>query len=131
MGNLAIKGGYPVAPFGLRTKWLVFDESEVHAVSEVLTSGKWCALEHTSNTKNGQFERAFADYLGAEYGILVNNGTDAIALALKTGGVEAGDEVIVPAVTFIATATAVILVNGVPIFAEIDPETYQIDPAAI
>jgi dTDP-4-amino-4,6-dideoxygalactose transaminase len=131
MGNLAINGGYPVAPFGLRTRWPVYDESDIHAVLEVLTSGKWCALGHTTYSKNGQFERAFADYLGVDYGILVDNGTDAIALALKAGGINVGDEVIVPAVTFVATATAVLQVNGVPIFADIDPETYQIDPAAI
>ncbi|MGQ9597543.1 MAG: aminotransferase class I/II-fold pyridoxal phosphate-dependent enzyme [Thermoproteota archaeon] len=62
-----------------------------------------------------------------KYGIAVTNGTAAIKLALKAAGIEAGDEVIVPAVTFIATATAVLAVNAIPIFVDIYPETYQID----
>jgi len=130
MPNLAISGGRPVVPAGLRTKWPIFDESDKFAVLETLTSGRWCALSHGPDSKNGQFEAAFAQYLGTKYGLLVDNGTDAIALALKAGGVEAGDEVIVPAVTFIATATAVVQVNGVPVFADIDPETYQISPSS-
>jgi len=130
MPNLAISGGRPVVPAGLRTKWPIFDESDRYAVLEALTSGRWCALSHGPDSKNGQFEAAFAQYLGTKYGLLVDNGTDAIALALKAGGVEAGDEVIVPAVTFIATATAVVQVNGVPVFADIDPETYQISPSS-
>ena len=131
MPNLAIKGGSPVAAGGTSTKWPIFDKSDIFAVLETLTSGRWCALTHGPETKNGQFEAAFAHYLGTEYGILVDNGTDAIALALRAGGVEAGDEVIVPAVTFVATATAVIQINGVPVFADIDPETYQINPSSI
>jgi len=129
MVNLAIKGGRLVAPEGLRTKWPVFDETDKFAVLETLTSGRWCALSHGPETKNGQFEAAFAQYLGAKYGLLVDNGTNAIALALKAGGVEAGDEVIVPAVTFIATATAAIQLGTIPVFADIDPETYQMDPS--
>jgi len=129
MAKLAVNGGNPVAPGGLQTTWPIFDETDKHAVLEVLTSGKWCALRHEPDTKNGQFEAAFSRYLGTKYGLLVDNGTNAIALALKAGGVEAGDEVIVPAVTFVATATAVSQVNGVPVFADIDPETYQIDPS--
>jgi dTDP-4-amino-4,6-dideoxygalactose transaminase len=128
MAKLAVKGGRPVAPGGLRTKWPIFDDTDKYAVLEVLTSGRWCATTHGPETKNGQFEAAFSQYLGTKHGLLVDNGTNAIALALKAGGVEAGDEVIVPAVTFIATATAVIQVDGVPIFVDIDPDTYQIDP---
>jgi dTDP-4-amino-4,6-dideoxygalactose transaminase len=129
MYKLALKGGKPVAPYGLRTEWPVFDESDKYAVLEALSSGRWCAITHGPDTKNGQFEAAFTHYLTVKYGLLVNNGTNAIALALKAGGVGHGDEVIVPAVTFIATATAAVQIGAIPVFADIDPETYQIDPS--
>jgi len=128
MAKLAIKGGRPVVPGGLQTKWPIFDETDKFAVLETLTSGRWCALWHGPETKNGQFEAAFCQYLGTRYGVLVDNGTNAIALALKAGEVEVGDEVIVPAVTFVATATAAIQIGAIPVFADIDPMTYQIDP---
>ena len=131
MPELAIKGGRPVAPGGLRLKWPIIDKSDIFAVLEALTSGRWSALEHGPDTKNGQFEAAFCRYLGVKYGVLVDNGTDALVVALKAAGVEAGDEVIVPAVTFVATATAVIQANAVPVFADINPETYQIDPDSV
>lgn len=131
MPELAIKGGEPVAPGGLRLEWPIIDEADKFAVLEALTSRRWCAVEHGPETKNGQFEAAFCRYLGVEYGILVDNGTNALFLALKAGGIEPGDEVIVPAVTFIATAAAVIHANAIPIFADINPETYQIDPNSV
>ena len=131
MTQLALKGGKPIVPGGLYTKWPILDESDAFAVSQALMSGRWCALSHGPETYNGQFEAEFANYLGVKYGLLVDNGTNAIALALKAGEVEAGDEVIVPAVTFIATATAVIQIGGIPVFADIDPDTYQIDPSCV
>jgi dTDP-4-amino-4,6-dideoxygalactose transaminase len=131
MAKLAIRGGSAVVPGGLRTKWPIHDDTDKFAVLEALTSGRWCATSHGPDTKNGQFEAAFAQYLGTKHGLLVDNGTNAIALALKAGGVEAGDEVIVPSVTFIATATSVIQVDGIPIFVDIDPETYQMDASLI
>ena len=131
--NLAIKGGKPVASEGLKTQWPIFDEKEEKALLEVLHSGKWWrgAYQDQKDSKVGQFEKAFAKFSDARYGIAVVNGTAAIELALKAGGIEAGDEVIVPAATFIATATAVVMVNAVPIFVDIEPETYQISPEAI
>jgi len=133
MSNLAIKGGPPIAPEGLKAKWPIFGDEEKRALLEVLESGKWWrgAYKDPSESKVGRFETEFCKYLGVKYGVAVTNGTAAIELALKAAGVEAGDEVIVPAVTFIATATAVLAVNAVPIFVDIDPETYQIDPEKV
>ncbi|MCD6325136.1 DegT/DnrJ/EryC1/StrS family aminotransferase [Candidatus Bathyarchaeota archaeon] len=133
MSKLAIEGGTPVAPGGLRRNWPIFSDEEKKALLEVLESGRWWrgAYEDQSESKVGRFETEFCKYLGVKYGVAVTNGTAAIELALKAAGVEAGDEVIVPAVTFIATATAVLAVNAVPIFVDIDPETYQIDPEKI
>lgn len=77
------------------------------------------------------FEAEFAAYCGAKHGIGVANGTDALFLALKALGVGEGDEVIVPANTFIATAAAVSHANATPVFVDVDPETYCIDPSKI
>ncbi|MFN0277063.1 MAG: DegT/DnrJ/EryC1/StrS family aminotransferase [Pyrinomonadaceae bacterium] len=77
------------------------------------------------------FEAAFSAYLGGEYCVAVANGTDAIEIALKAVGIEPGDEVIVPANTFFATAEAVSNIGARPIFVDIDPLTYNIDPEKI
>jgi dTDP-4-amino-4,6-dideoxygalactose transaminase len=77
------------------------------------------------------FEAEFAAYCGAKHGVGVANGTEALFLALKALGIGPGDEVIVPANTFIATAAAVCHAGGTPVFADIDPDTYCIDPAKI
>ncbi len=76
------------------------------------------------------FERSFADYLGAPACAGVANGTDALVLALRALGVRPGDEVIVPAFSFAATATTVAWVGATPVFADVDPATLNLDPAA-
>jgi len=131
MAKLAIKGGNKAAE-GLKDlipKWPQSDEDDKKALLEVLESTHWCRLY--SNSKVENFERSFAQYHDAKYGIAVGNGTVSLELALKAGGVEPGGEVIVPAVTFIATASAVTEVGAIPIFADIDPETATISPKAI
>lgn len=133
MAKLAINGGEPVVKRSLGKKWPIFDEREEELLLEVLHSGKWWrgAYSEASESKVGQFEDAFAKYQDAKYGVAVTNGTQALECALKAAEVEAGDEVIVPALTFVATATAVSLVNGIPIFVDVDPETFNISPEAI
>src|SRR5437879_4692898 len=78
-----------------------------------------------------KFEKEFAAYLGAAHCIAVANGTDAIEIALAALEIGEGDEVILPANTFIATAEAVSNVGAIPVFVDIDPATYNIDPAKI
>ncbi|MSS72373.1 MAG: DegT/DnrJ/EryC1/StrS family aminotransferase [Candidatus Latescibacteria bacterium] len=125
--KLAALGGRPV-----RTRpwpeWPVYDERELNALKEVLESRKWCRMY---GQKVEQFEEAFARYQDARYGIAVANGTAALEIALKAAGIEAGDEVIVPAYTFIATATAPLQLSAIPIFVDIDPDTGNIDPSAV
>jgi dTDP-4-amino-4,6-dideoxygalactose transaminase len=77
------------------------------------------------------FEKEFAAYCGTEYALTCVNGSVALRLALIAGGVRPGDEVIVPSYTFIATASIVLEANCVPVFVDIDPDTYNIDPVEI
>jgi len=126
MAKLAINGGEPVVKGSLGKNWPIFDEREEKALLEVLHSGQW-----NRRGKVEQLGEAFAAYQDAKYGIPVANGTVALQCALIAAGVEAGDEVIVPALTFVATATSVVLVNAVPIMVDIDPKNYNISPEAV
>ncbi len=129
MGTLAIKGGTPVGAPKL-DPWPPIDEADREALIRVLESREWCRL-WSDESEVAKFERSFAGYQDARYGMAVANGTVAIEAALLAAGVEAGDEVIVPAVTFIATASAISMVNAVPVFVDVDPETISIDPEAV
>lgn len=124
MSRLALLGGSPVKekPF---PRWPVFGPEEERALLEVLRSGKWGAVD---GHRVKEFEKRFAAFQEAEYGVCVVNGTVALEVALRAAGVEPGDEVIVPAYTFIATATSCLAVGARPVFADVDPETMQIDP---
>lgn len=125
--KLAIDGGVPVRqiPF---PSWPVWDEKEEMQLKEVLHSGNWGML---NGCKVHEFERAFADFQQARYGICIVNGTAALEVALRVAGVEPGDEVITTPYTFIATINAALLIGAVPIFVDIDPETLLIDPHKI
>lgn len=92
-------------------------------VQDVFDRNKW-----SHGRKCLEFERAVAAYTGAKHAIAVNNGTDALVILLRAAGVRRGDEVVVPAFTFAATATTVAAIGAVPVFADIDPVTYAMDP---
>jgi dTDP-4-amino-4,6-dideoxygalactose transaminase len=94
--------------------------------AEVLESGRFIFGPEVD-----AFEREAAAYLGVPHAIGVANGTDALVLALEAMGVERGDEVICPAFTFYATAEAIARVGATPVFADIDPVTLNLDPAAV
>lgn len=130
MPELAINGGTPAVPDGLKTTWPVYDDAERKALIEVLESGRWCSVG-TPDGKVAQFEKEFARFIGSKYATAVSTGTDALELAFRACEVEPGEEVIVPAVTFVASASAVTLAGGVPVFVDVDPETYQIAPEAV
>ena len=127
MSTLAAHGGIPAKrkPF---PQWPVFDENELSAVTHVITSQNWWR-------KVGDqvivFELEFAAYLNAKHAIALTNGTHAIEVALAAADIGFGDEVIVPAHTFISTASAVLYNNSVPIVVDVNPKTFCIDPAAI
>ena len=108
MAKLAINGGKPVVKPPLDKSWPIFDEREEKALLEVLHSRHWWrGGVEPSQSKVSQFEDKFASYCQAKHGIAITNGTQALECALKAAGVEAGDVVIVPALTFVATATSI------------------------
>ncbi len=134
MSGLAIVGGDPVAPEGLETDWPIYDETDRAGIESVLESGRWCSAEYLfvdGQSHVSQFEAEFAAYIGTTHATAVPNGTQALQLAFRAIGVEPGDEVIVPAVTFVASASAVVLEGGTPVFVDVDPETYQLSPDAV
>lgn len=117
----ALLGGTPVrtAPF---PAWPVVGPEDEQAVLEVVRSGEWWY-----GPKVRQFEEVFAAFQGARYGVTCCNGTIAVELALKALGIGAGDEVLVPPYTFIATASAVLQANAVPVFVDVDENTFNMD----
>ncbi len=125
--QLALHGG----PKTVHTTfpWPIFNEGEVEAVAQVIRSGQWGNPDCTGLVE--AFEREFADYCGAKYAVSCVNGSVSLRLALIACGLKPGDEVIVPPYTFIATVSTMVEANGVPVFVDIDPETYNLDPAKI
>lgn len=128
MSQLAILGGDPVRrrPFSL---WPQYTGEDGQRLLKVLESRNWGGYPFP-NTLADEFARKFAEYHGAQYGCCVANGTIALVAALQAAGIRFGEEVIVPAYTWDGTAAAVLFAGGVPIFADIDPDTYCLDVAS-
>jgi dTDP-4-amino-4,6-dideoxygalactose transaminase len=115
----------------LRKSYLPFHlpeigEEDISAVTEVLRSG-WL----TAGPRVKEFETRFAAFTGAQNAIAVNSGTAALHLALEAAGIKAGDEVLVPTMTFAATAEVVVQLGAKPILVDCSPDTLNIDPAAL
>lgn len=127
MAQLAINGAAPVRtkPFPV---WPTWGDEEINNLVEVVKSGNWGCLK---GKKTAEFERSFASYQQAKHGILMNSGTTALRIAAMAADIMAGSEVIVPAYTFIASASAVVEAGAVPVFVDIDPDTMNIDVQAI
>jgi dTDP-4-amino-4,6-dideoxygalactose transaminase len=129
MSELAILGGdktrrddYPA--------WPVHDERDVDAVAAVVRSGNWGGYPYPG-PQTGEFIQRFLALQGGSHGVAMMNGTITMEVALRAAGIGWGDEVIVPAYTFQATAAAPMAAGSIPVIVDIDPETYCIDPQAI
>lgn len=108
--------------------WPLIDEAQKAAVLRVLESGK---INYWTGPEGRAFEKEYAAYLGASNALAVSNGTVALELALRSFGIGAGDEVIVPSRTFIATAGAVVAVGATPIICDIDPNTNNMTAVSV
>jgi len=123
----AIEGGKPIRREPLVFRPWITDE-DINAVVDVLRSGQLSAI---GGRWNSTLEAALREYLGVKHAVTVSNGTVAIHAALKAIGIGPGDEVITSPLTFIASASAIIHSNAVPIFADIDRETLNLDVGSI
>ena len=129
MAKLALRGGHAV-----RTRpyppWPQAGPEETQWLERVLTSGRWFAGPRGDDPEalGTLFGERFAELHKARFGLPVANGSVAIEIALRALGVKPGDEVIVPAYTFVSTATSVLMVGGIPVFADMDPDSYCLDP---
>ena len=122
----AILGGQPLiaAPF---PRWPIWDDREREALSATLDSGGWWDGD---GERAARFASDFAAYHGARHGLAMTNGTHTLETALAACDVGEGDEVIVPGMTFVASAGAVLAVNATPVLVDVDPETLCLDAAA-
>lgn len=129
MLKLAVLGGSPTRtePY---PQWPVFDEREVEAVTQVVNSGNWGGYPYPG-PQTSAFLRRFLELQGGEHAVAMANGTVTMEVACRAAGIGWGDEVIVPAYTFQATAAAPMAAGAIPVIVDIDPDTYCIDPQAV
>jgi len=124
--RLALFGGSPIvdSPAPL---WPFFDHTDREALDSVLETRVWGGYHEAV----AELERRFAAFHDAKYGIALANGTVSLEIALTAAGIKPGDEVIVPPITFVASATAVARVGATPVFVDIDPQTIDLNPDLI
>lgn len=134
--KLAIHGG-PATIAKAFPAYNPYGSEEVEAATSVIRTGvlsqyigAWHA-DFLGGPKVRAFEAAWSDYFGVRYGVAVNSATSGLAAAVGAIGIEPGDEVIVSPWTMSASATAIVVWNGIPVFADIDPQTFNLDVGAI
>lgn len=126
MEKPAIEGGTPVRETKIYYGHQYIDEADVQAVVDVLRNG-----DLTCGPKISELEKKLCDITGAKYAVVCSNGTAALHIACLSAGIGEGDEVITTPITFAASANCALYCGARPVFADIDPETYNIDPASV
>jgi len=129
MSQLAILGG-PKTRTEPYPEWPVWDQRDIDVVTEVVKSGRWGGFPYPG-PKTAELARKFAEMQGGGYAVPMINGTVTMEVACRAAGIGWGDEVIVPAYTFQATAAAPMAAGAIPVIVDVDPNTYCIDPKAI
>jgi len=126
--RLALLGGEKAVTLDVSavSRWPVVGEEEIAAVTDLMRKG-----EVSTSPAVKEFEAEFADYVGARYALCCNNGTATLHSAVFAAGVGPGDEVILPSYTWWATAVPILASNGVPVFADADPDLFTLDPADV
>lgn len=131
VARLAVEGGEPLIRRGyvLRSRWPRVEDDDVERVVSYLRAG--LLTEMSSRDALHEFEAEISTLLGVRHAMATNSGTSALHCALAGLGVEPGDEVVIPALTFIACAAAVLHQNAIPRFADVDPSTYNLTPETV
>jgi len=129
MKTLAVLGGSPVrdAKTNPWPKWPVWDDKEEKALLDVLNSGVWSY----NGPKEMEFDKNFAEFTGVKYAIAAANGTVTLQMALEACGIGVGDEVILPGLTWQATAATIVDVNATPVIVDVCEDSWCIDPKAV
>lgn len=128
MSELAILGG-PKTRTEKYPDWPVWDERDIQAVTEVVRSGRWGGYPYPG-PKTAELAQKFAELQGGGYAVPMINGTVTMEVALRAAGIGWGDEVIVPAYTFQATASAPMAAGAIPVIVDVDPNTYCLSAEA-
>ena len=128
MSNLALLGGEPVRKESY-PEWPVHDERDIEAVTRVIKSGEWGGYPYPG-LETTAFLEEFRAMQGGDYAVACVNGTVTMEVALRAAGIGWGDEVIVPAYTFQATAAAPMAAGCIPVIVDVDPNSYCMDPQA-
>ena len=129
MSKLALLGGEPVRkePY---PHWPVHDERDIEAVTRVIKSGNWGGSPYPG-PETRRFLAKFVELQGGGFPVAMANGTVTMEVACRASDIGWGDEVIVPALTFQATAAAPMAAGAIPVIVDVDPETYTMDPKAV
>lgn len=131
MPRLALFGGAPVRSLSdqpLEDPWPETTPEDFEAVKRVFDSGQFLGIHHPEIEA---LEEELSQYFGVEYCLAMGSGTASLHAAVAAAGCQPGDEVIVPALTFLASASAILHHVGIPVFADIDPRTFNIDPRSV
>jgi dTDP-4-amino-4,6-dideoxygalactose transaminase len=126
--RLAILGGPAAVPEGTVRPWPQITDAEKQAVMRVLDSG---TLWGAAGPEVVALQQEWGSYTGSRYCLATNSGTAALHMAVAASGVEPGDEVITTPLSWTSTATCILHHNAIPVFADIDPQTYNLDPARV
>jgi len=131
MSSLAINGGEPVVPEGAIKRWPWITQQDRDAVMRALDTAVLWGVDSSRVPNVCALEAGWAEYVGTKYCIAANSGTAALHMAVAACGIGPGDEVIVPAFTFTASASCVLHHNGIPIFVDSEPGGCNIDVTKI
>lgn len=127
--KLAINGGNKTVPDGLlNMQWPVLTQEDEQAVIDVIKNG---VLSGADSPQTTTWQKEWAEFVGVKYCLATNSGTAALHMAVAAAGIEPGDEVITTAFSWTSTATCILHHNGIPVFVDIDPQTFNIDPEQI
>jgi len=126
-GKLAILGGEPVRKNKKWPEWPYVDDKMVEAISKTAKSGIWCRIQSETGTVP-TFEKEFASLMGTKYCVSTGSGTQALNTCVEAMGIGAGDEVITSPLTDPGTISSILTTRALPVLADIDPESFQLDP---